>query len=123
MIRDRGKIKWTSMMLPEHVQLIREWAASTGDEKPKILDEQHIEYLETILMEAIHLNKNLQITVQSKKGKRILQGWIRLDPNQPRLFLTTNGGKKEIVYWNDIMDITTLDAPDTNSSSSSFVSE
>ncbi len=25
MIRDRGNIKWTAMMLPEHVKLLREW--------------------------------------------------------------------------------------------------
>lgn len=23
--RDRGKIKWTAMMLPEHIYLLREW--------------------------------------------------------------------------------------------------
>ncbi|WP_025783289.1 YolD-like family protein [Sporosarcina sp. D27] len=23
--RDRGKIKWTAMMLPEHISLLREW--------------------------------------------------------------------------------------------------
>lgn len=25
MIRDRGAMKWTSMMLPEHVKMLREW--------------------------------------------------------------------------------------------------
>ena len=26
MIHDRGRMKWVSMMLPEHVRLLREWA-------------------------------------------------------------------------------------------------
>ena len=26
MIRDRGRMKWVSMMLPEHVRVLREWA-------------------------------------------------------------------------------------------------
>ncbi|HEY4551210.1 MAG TPA: YolD-like family protein, partial [Bacillus sp. (in: firmicutes)] len=25
MIHDRGRIKWVSMMLPEHVRILREW--------------------------------------------------------------------------------------------------
>ena len=38
--RDRGTIKWTAMMLPEHVKLLREWHAE-DDYIPK---PQHDEY-------------------------------------------------------------------------------
>ncbi|TFI48759.1 YolD-like family protein, partial [Diaphorobacter sp. DS2] len=37
MIRDRGRIKWTSMMLPEHVKLLRDWAKEDTYEQKREL--------------------------------------------------------------------------------------
>ncbi|VXB14025.1 conserved hypothetical protein [Bacillus sp. 349Y] len=37
MIRDRGKIKWTSLMLPEHVKELRDiWEEFERDQKPEV---------------------------------------------------------------------------------------
>ncbi|MCM2588143.1 YolD-like family protein [Rossellomorea marisflavi] len=37
MIRDRGKIKWTSLMLPEHVKELRDiWEEFERDTKPEV---------------------------------------------------------------------------------------
>ena len=35
MIRDRGTIKWTAMMLPEHVQKIKQWKREAYAEAPR----------------------------------------------------------------------------------------
>ncbi len=43
MIRDRGRIKWTSLMLPEHVKMLRDWANEDMWEKTKEIDEQKLE--------------------------------------------------------------------------------
>jgi hypothetical protein len=52
MNRDRGTIKWTAMMLPEHVQLLREWQAEDQlVEKPK-LDEAQLEQMNSHLQRA-----------------------------------------------------------------------
>lgn len=46
MIRDRGRKKWTSLMLPEHVELLKElWDEENQREKP-ILEEQMKEFIE-----------------------------------------------------------------------------
>ncbi|WP_077309098.1 YolD-like family protein [Terribacillus halophilus] len=46
MVHDRGKIKWTSLMLPEHVEMLQQMGREIGIEKAPILDEQQLEELE-----------------------------------------------------------------------------
>lgn len=42
-LRDRGTIKWTSLMLPEHVEMVKNvWEEDERIEKP-ILDDQQLE--------------------------------------------------------------------------------
>ncbi|MGE7923219.1 YolD-like family protein [Viridibacillus arvi] len=46
MIRDRGSVKWVSMMLPEHVQQIRAWKHESEEELPNELTEWELEELQ-----------------------------------------------------------------------------
>ena len=39
MIRDRGRIKWTAMMLPEHLAELRGWVAEDAYEEQPDIDE------------------------------------------------------------------------------------
>ncbi|MEQ6376036.1 YolD-like family protein [Bacillaceae bacterium S4-13-58] len=61
MLRDRGTIKWTAMMLPEHVELLKEiW---NEDDKPlrKTLDEQTQSEWDRLLQQAVKLKFPLEI--------------------------------------------------------------
>ncbi|WP_102346852.1 YolD-like family protein [Bacillus sp. Marseille-P3661] len=61
MIKDRGTMKWTAMMLPEHTQVLRDiWQSDQKVTKP-LLDEQELEEINLQLMEA--LNFNLEVTL------------------------------------------------------------
>lgn len=52
MIKDRGTIKWTSLMLPEHVEMLKQmWKENDKIEKP-IIDPQMMEVFERELIEA-----------------------------------------------------------------------
>jgi broad-specificity NMP kinase len=62
MIRDRGRIKWTAMMLPEHVKMLRDWVKEDGYEQKKELDEQQLEYMNDILSEAKEVDHKVTIT-------------------------------------------------------------
>ena len=62
MIRDRGRIKWNSLMLPEHVTMLREWAAEETKEQRKQLDEQKLELLNEIAGKAMECGKEVLIT-------------------------------------------------------------
>ncbi|MED3624935.1 YolD-like family protein [Neobacillus thermocopriae] len=61
MIRDRGRIKWTSMMLPEHVKLLRDWVKEDQYEQPKEVDEQQFERMNETLLEAIEFDQYVTI--------------------------------------------------------------
>lgn len=64
--RDRGTIKWTSLMLPEHVEMIKQvWKEDERIEKP-ILDEQKMEEIDI----ALHLamKDDLTIKIQYHNG-------------------------------------------------------
>lgn len=62
MIRDRGRIKWNSLMLPEHVTMLRKWAEEDTHEKLKQLDEQKLEMLNEIAGVAMEFGKEVKIT-------------------------------------------------------------
>ncbi|MCP3027532.1 YolD-like family protein [Halobacillus sp. A5] len=52
--RDRGTIKWTSLMLPEHVEMIKKvWKEDERVEKG-ILDEQKAAEIDFVLQRAVH---------------------------------------------------------------------
>lgn len=77
MIRDRGRIKWTSMMLPEHVKLLRDWVKEDQYEQKKIIDEQQLEWMNEILMEAVELDQAVAVTYYQNHNYEIVVGKIR----------------------------------------------
>ncbi|QKY69160.1 YolD-like family protein [Lentibacillus sp. CBA3610] len=52
MPRDRGSIKWSSLMLPEHAELLKEMWENDGERIKPNLDEQQSELLNAQLLEA-----------------------------------------------------------------------
>ena len=62
MLRDRGTIKWTAMMLPEHVEAVKEYMESTKKVKKPELDPQAFEEIERIVCEAMENNSLLAFT-------------------------------------------------------------
>ncbi|MCM2531752.1 YolD-like family protein [Neobacillus pocheonensis] len=76
MIRDRGRIKWTSMMLPEHVKLLRDWVKEDKYEGKKEMDEQQLELMNDILSEAIEFDQFVAITHYRNRNYEIVIGKI-----------------------------------------------
>lgn len=63
MIKDRGTIKWTAMMLPEHVQSLKNLLVDEHRIEQPELDEQAIEEFELIICKAMEFNTALTIQV------------------------------------------------------------
>lgn len=76
MIRDRGRIKWTSMMLPEHVKLLRDWAKEDMYENKMEPDEQQLEVMNEVMAEAMEFGKSVAITYYSGRRYQIVIGTI-----------------------------------------------
>ncbi|TCP24503.1 YolD-like protein [Scopulibacillus darangshiensis] len=53
MVKDRGTIKWTSLMLPEHMTALRQWKADYKKIEKPILDEQEYEEIDRVLCDAM----------------------------------------------------------------------
>ncbi|WP_019258490.1 YolD-like family protein [Bacillus subtilis] len=58
MLRDREAIKWTSMMLPEHLTKLQDLLDVSKIEKLS-LDAQQIEEMDILVSEALEFNKEL----------------------------------------------------------------
>ncbi|GLB58093.1 YolD-like family protein [Cytobacillus sp. NCCP-133] len=76
MIRDRGRIKWTSMMLPEHVKLLRDWAKEDTYEQRRELDDQKLEFMNEILSEAMEFQKAVTLTHYRGRNYELVIGNI-----------------------------------------------
>lgn len=75
-IRDRGKIKWTALMLPEHVGLLREWQKEDDYIKRPELTEWDMQEIQEQLESAM-LRKCMTKVNVWKNGKVIkYQGTI-----------------------------------------------
>jgi YolD-like protein len=76
-IRDRGTIKWTSLMLPEHVKLLRQYLNEDYYNIPEpILDEQQLEEINSLILEAMELNIPLSFTIFKDKRLKEVRGHI-----------------------------------------------
>ncbi|MBN6888330.1 YolD-like protein [Cytobacillus horneckiae] len=69
MIRDRGNKKWVSMMLPEHVKMLREYDESHRKLAKPILDEQKYEQFDEMIAQAMEYHLPLRFTLL-QKGER-----------------------------------------------------
>ncbi len=62
MVQDRGNIKWSSMMLPEHAELLKiMWAEDKKITRP-LLDEQEKERLNKVIVLALKNQKIITVS-------------------------------------------------------------
>lgn len=76
-VNDRGSIKWTAMMLPEHIQMLNKmWKDKERKAKP-MLDEQELEEINMKLQLAIHHHLPVQIKYYSDYDYKVIKGKIK----------------------------------------------
>ncbi|CAM3796529.1 MULTISPECIES: YolD-like family protein [Bacillaceae] len=106
MIRDRGRIKWVSMMLPEHVKLLREYNESLDKVEKPVLDEQKYEEFNEVICRAMEENITLQFTYYQKGEMKKLVGNIHyIDQLKRELRIVDYLTKKHVLKLGDIIEI------------------
>ena len=65
MIRDRGNIKWTAMMLPEHLRELRKWQAEDDLVKRPDLSEWDLQQIQQEIDRAIRSRKLTEVQTWS----------------------------------------------------------
>lgn len=106
MIRDRGRIKWTAMMLPEHVEQLREWQKEDEHQLRQQPDEQQLEQWNYQIHEAA--KKNLRITIHYWINENVAKGkgYIRkIDTEEGVLHLTSDNGEAHRIPFVHIKSI------------------
>lgn len=110
MIRDRGRIKWTAMMLPEHVKLLRDWVKEDQYEQKKIMDEQQLESMNEVLMEAVEFHQQVAITYYQNHRYEIIVGRIHhWDGLTGKLHIIDRFEEMHQVVISDIADVRLMD--------------
>ncbi|MFD1335127.1 YolD-like family protein [Oceanobacillus iheyensis] len=61
-MNDRGSIKWTAMMLPEHVEYLRKKKKESQKISKPVIDAQQLDYMEQQLQFATINNSIITIT-------------------------------------------------------------
>ena len=106
LIRDRGSKKWVSMMLPEHVKLLKEYNESLLKVKKPILDEQKLQEFNEIISEAMTSNLPLQFTYYYQGVIKILVGRIQvIDSFQRKLRIMALTNDIQTLFLEDILEI------------------
>ncbi|MFY4775881.1 YolD-like family protein [Metabacillus sp. RGM 3146] len=106
MIRDRGNIKWTSMMLPEHVKLLRDWAKEEYLKTKPELDEQELEQLNETICIAMEENREMQFTVYENGSICKYTGRIHYTDNlEQAIRIIDQTGKRQNIKLGSIIKI------------------
>ncbi|QOY34248.1 YolD-like family protein [Anaerobacillus isosaccharinicus] len=75
-IRDRGTMKWTAIMLPEHVAMLREYYADQKKKEKPELDEQEIEEIERMIFDGMEGDLKLVLIYWSDGNFKTLIGKV-----------------------------------------------
>lgn len=110
MIRDRGNIKWISMMLPEHVQHLKEFANEAKKTKKPLLDEQTYEQFDMIAYEAWMKKRPLRVTYDEDGITKTVQGKIVRNNNlEKQLQFITEDAARYDIPLQQIIDMENVD--------------
>ncbi len=109
MLRDRGSKKWTAMMLPEHVRLLREWQEEDTIPDRKEPDEQQLEEWEFLLSEAMEWDRVLAIRYWKNGQPHEVEGNIHCSHDLTgTLRIVTRDGEAKSVRVQDIERISVV---------------
>ncbi|MGP4107138.1 YolD-like family protein [Virgibacillus sp. L01] len=106
MSKDRGTIKWASLMLPEHVKLLQDmWQDDYRMTKP-VLDSQEIEMLNAQILEAFELGSTVSVSIYSDGTVFDHIGVIiKLDSQTNHIILQSTDSTHVTIPFNDILSI------------------
>lgn len=101
-VRDRGSIKWVSLMLPEHVALLQEVFVEYK-EKPK-LDEQKMAEIDRTLKYALQFQALIEMTYYDRGDYKKITGKLaKIDQWRGYILLEHEDGQR--ISLSNIIDV------------------
>lgn len=106
MIKDRGNIKWTAMMLPEHVSLLREIKEELNQKQKPELDEQQLMEMNEVICEGMAENQAIAFTYYRKYDYHCVIGKVHYySETEKKLYIIDHFGGKTILLLEDIIHV------------------
>ncbi|WP_404337713.1 YolD-like family protein [Planococcus rifietoensis] len=96
-VQDRGALKWTSLMLPEHIRMLREWKEEDNRVPKPELDEFDLQQIEEEL--DLAFKRRCEVLIKSWKDYKIIEhrGKIeQIDLHGRQLFYTNLSGRQRL---------------------------
>ncbi|KHD84746.1 YolD-like family protein [Bacillus ginsengihumi] len=110
MIRDRGNKKWVSLMLPEHVQMLKEMAIDLNRQEQPILDEDQIQELEIRINDSIQYHLPLEFTIIKEGFEQRVTGYVhRINQIQKQFKLKDMNDNVKYINFSEIVDVNIID--------------
>ncbi|ENH97292.1 hypothetical protein J416_04718 [Gracilibacillus halophilus YIM-C55.5] len=110
MIYDRGAIKWTSLMLPEHAEKLERMVEEDQKQKRPILDPDYLTELNERLHDAVNEQSHVEIKLYKNGYFHTMMGRIQsLDLHRQAIYFNNNGSGESV--WlpvGNIVDIQTM---------------
>lgn len=96
MIRDRGSIKWVSLMLPEHVRLLREYNDSLDKVEKPVLDEGQLHEINDVLVQSVQDEREIKLILWFDGLVRDIETVTvyKIDPYQRKLYVRNEEGRQ-----------------------------
>ncbi|WP_058307627.1 YolD-like family protein [Gracilibacillus massiliensis] len=109
MVHDRGKIKWASLMLPEHVTMLQQLFEEDPPVEKPILSEDYLLEMEYTLQKAVSVKEKVEIEYYSGGNVKVFIGEIdKIKHNQPPVLLLRNEHEHKTIQLNDVLAVEIL---------------
>ena len=108
MIRDRGRKKWTAMMLPEHLTKLRDWVGEDSYEEKPAIDEWMLQEFQQQLDIAYQSQCEMYIRTWEKGLFAVTTGILTRLDEQAQLIYIVDEGMVQKILLNTIVGIETI---------------
>ncbi|MED3656289.1 YolD-like family protein [Heyndrickxia sporothermodurans] len=106
MIRDRGNKKWVSLMLPEHVKMLKDMSVDLKRRDKPILDEYQIQEFEERLKYAQKFKLPVEFSIYEHGFiKEIVGRIIKMDSLEKKIKIKAINDNIEYVDFNQITNV------------------
>ncbi|MHA6253269.1 YolD-like family protein [Oceanobacillus sp. CAU 1775] len=105
MVNDRGNIKWTTLMLPEHAEILRELRIQQSYKTKPILDEQLIEENELKLQQAIQADVTIEVKYFKEHNFHFIKGKLRNINANGKGHITFENEDRTEISFHEIIEV------------------
>jgi hypothetical protein len=102
-MEDRGTKKWTSIMMPEHTEMLADYWESLNDVEMPILSEDQLEDIQLTIVQSMETHQDVVITYHEQKRIRTVECTIRNVINSHIEIFTDEG--VDFILFEQIMEI------------------